>query len=130
RERGERALQRGPQAVVDGDLLQIVGGGRRGSGQRILERASFLDEDGPFRRRVEAAIEQRPEDGGGIGVARGGQRGDGPLPFRLAAAGDLVQRARVERDREQRRGEQAHRHSWIWIPNCTRVVLEPPGGSV
>ena len=56
--------------------------------------------------------------------------GDGSLAVRLAAAGDLVERARVETDREHDRRDQSCRHSWNWIPSCTPVELGPAGGLV
>src|SRR5439155_20355143 len=87
-----------------------------------------VDGDRPFGPRIEAALQRRAKHRNGGCITRFSQGGDRRLAVRLAASGDLVERARVETDREHDRRDQACRHSWNWMPSCTPVVLDPAGG--
>ena len=124
-QRGDRPRERSPQPVVDSDLLHLLSRHRRRrAAERVAQRAAIVDQDCPRFAEIEISFLQRAQDRQRRCITRGDQRGDGL--FARVAAGQLVQSRGVQRRSYGKRGD----HSWIWMPSCTLVWLEPVGGAL
>src|SRR5262249_29642503 len=113
-EGGERPFQIAAHAVVDRDFLQFAGGSDWLSGDRIEQRAAFLDDDLLLASDRQPAVQQGAQDRDEVGITLGERFVDRFELCRSIAAGQLLDDRGVSggrgggSERRQRESEQAH----------------------